>query len=59
MKEEDILKIIDETFDEEISSYAFESILGLESSVEGKKEFMKSVSEKLKVLFGDNDLSKF
>ena len=59
MKEKDILKIVDETFDEEISSYAFESILGLESSVEGKKEFMKSVTEKLKKLFNNNDLSKF
>lgn len=58
MKEEDILKIIDETFDEKISSYAFESILGLESYVDGKEEFMKSVKEKLKILFNDNDLSK-
>ena len=55
MKEEDILELVRTTFDEEISSYAFESCLGIESYIEGKDEFMKSLSIKLKTLFGEND----
>ncbi len=47
MNEKDILKLVEETFDEEISS-----------SEGQKEEFLKSLSVKLKVLFEDSDLSK-
>lgn len=59
MNQEDILKIVEEAFDEEISSMAFQSSLGLESEIQGKNEFMEKIKEKLNNLFNENDLSKF
>lgn len=47
MEIEKILKIIEETFDEEISSWSAETLLGLESGIEGKEEFLKKLKEKL------------
>ena len=58
MTEDDILKIVKEAFDEEISSSASETLLGLESHIEGEKEFFEKLREKLKILFDENDLSK-
>ena len=55
---EDILKLVEETFDEEIFTSHFESILGIESVIEGKDEFMKKISIKLKKLFDENNLYK-
>ena len=50
MTTDEILKIVKETFDEEISSDCTEDILGLSSWIEGKDEFFKKLSEKLKKL---------
>jgi len=47
---DDILKLVKETFDEEISSDTFETILGIESYIIGKDDFMESLSIKLKNL---------
>ena len=58
MTEQDILKLIEETFGEEISTSCAETVLGLECWIDGKEAFMKKLAEKLKLLFDDNDLSK-
>lgn len=58
MTEKDILKIVEETFDEEISTWSAETVLGLESGIDGKEEFLKILKIKLSALFDDNDLSK-
>jgi hypothetical protein len=58
MKEEDVLKIVEETFSEEISSSCSQTLLGLESCIEGKEQFIEKLAEKFKMLFSDNDLSK-
>lgn len=58
MKEEDILRLVEETFEEEIGCNAFESVLGLESEITGYKRFRDSLSLKLEALFNENDLSK-
>ena len=42
-----ILKIVEETFDEEISSSCSETLLGLTSWIDGKEEFMKRLAERL------------
>ena len=58
MTEKDILKIVEETFDEEISTWSAETILGLESGIDGKEEFFKILKSKLSILFEENDLTK-
>ena len=58
MTEKDILKLVKETFDEEISTSCAETVLGLESWIDGKEVFMEKLAEKLKLLFDENDLSK-
>ncbi len=58
MDEKDILKIVEDTFNEEIYSSTSETILGLKSQIEGKEEFMKNLSDKLKILFLKNNQSK-
>jgi hypothetical protein len=52
----DILKLVEETFGEEISTSCAETVLGLESWIEGKEAFMNKLAEKLKLLF-DNFIS--
>lgn len=47
---EQILLLVDEAFSEEISASASETILGLESHVEGKEEFLKTLRTKLEQL---------
>ena len=59
MKPSDILKIVKETFSEELSSSASMTVLGLESRIEGEPQFMESLEKKLNLLFDENDLSKF
>ena len=44
-----ILKIVDETFDEEIYTWVAETPLGLESGIEGREEFIKKLKEKLQL----------
>ena len=58
MSEKDILKLVEETFSEEISTSCVETLLGLESRIDGKEAFMEKLAEKLKLLFDENDLSK-
>jgi hypothetical protein len=58
MNEKDILKLVQETFDEEITAHSAETILGSEVWIEGRDKFEQSLEEKLKKLFEDNDLSK-
>lgn len=58
MKEEDILKLVKQAFEEEISSIAYDTILGLESEILGIKEFYDNLSLKLEELFNKNGLSK-
>ena len=58
MTERDILKLVEETFGEEISTSCSETVLGLESWIDGKEAFMEKLAEKLKLLFDENDLSK-
>jgi len=58
MTEKDILKLVEETFGEEISTSYAETVLGFESWIDGKEEFMEKLAEKLKLLFDENDLSK-
>jgi hypothetical protein len=48
MEIKDILKIVSETFGEEISTSCSETILGLESHIEGEEDFLKSLEAKLK-----------
>ena len=50
MTDKDILNIVLETFNEEISSDAVETLLGIESYITGKEDFMKSLECKLKKL---------
>ena len=59
MKPADVLKIVKETFSEELSSSASMTVLGLESRIEGESQFMESLEKKLNLLFDENDLSKF
>ena len=54
MKEVDILKIVSETFDEEISSSCSDTILGLMSSIDGKDSFMQSLKDKLNISSKNN-----
>jgi len=53
MKTEDILKVmslVHETFDEEISTSASETVFGIESWIDGKDKFFENLEEKLKLL---------
>lgn len=55
MNEEDILEIVENAFDDQISAEAWENC---GASVIGKPDFLKEVTDKLKLLFEANDLSK-
>jgi hypothetical protein len=56
MLEKDILELVSQLFDEHIYSSCNETILGLESEVEGKKDFMLDLELKLEKLI---DKEKF
>jgi hypothetical protein len=58
MTEKDILKLVEETFCEEISTSCAGTVFGLESWIDGKETFMEKLAEKLELLFDENDLSK-
>jgi hypothetical protein len=45
---EEFLKIVEETFNEEISSSCAETVLGLESWIDGKDNFITSLRKKNK-----------
>lgn len=53
MTEQDILKLVEETFSEEISTSCAETVFGLESWIHGKEQFMEKLADKLKLLFDD------
>lgn len=55
MNEEDILEIVENAFDDQISAEAWENC---GADVIGKEFFLKQVKDELKKLFEDNDLSK-
>ena len=42
-----IMKLVKETFDEEISTFANETVIGLESGIDGKESFYEKLKEKL------------
>ena len=42
-----ILQIIEDMWDQEIYSQAYESVYGLESEIFGKKEFLLEIEKKL------------
>ena len=44
---DEVVKLVDELFNEYVSSDAFESVLGLESEVVGKEEFLKNLRKRL------------
>ena len=48
---DNILKTVEEAFDNNISSSVSETILGLGSEIEGKEDFLKEVKEKLDFSF--------
>ena len=54
MKDIDILKLVEETFDEEISSSCSETVLGLECWIDGKEKFMERLKEKIRDLISKN-----
>ena len=47
---QEIMNIINEAWSEHISSWASETVLGLESGIDGKDEFLKDVEERLNEL---------
>jgi Zn finger protein HypA/HybF involved in hydrogenase expression len=47
MTTDEILKIVKDAWDEHISSEAYESILGIGSTITGKTEFLLDIKEKL------------
>ena len=52
---EETMKIIKEAWNNHIYSIANETILGLETSVEGKDEFLAEVKEKITKLKASSD----
>lgn len=51
MEKNDVLKIVKETFEQNIFATGCETELGFEYVVEGKEEFLKELDEKLTKLF--------
>lgn len=47
MKKEEILEIVKQSFYNNITSWSAETILGLESGIDGFNEFVKEIEEKL------------
>jgi len=47
MDTKDVILLVRETFDEEISSWAAETVLGLESGIDGSQKFFESLERKL------------
>jgi hypothetical protein len=55
MNEQDILKIVEDAFDNQITT---KSEIAVHTEFSEKHYFLKEVSDKLKKLFEDNDLTK-
>jgi hypothetical protein len=47
MKKEEILKIVREAFDNNISTWTGESVFGVESGIDGKDDFFKELEERI------------
>ncbi len=47
MTPEQIIKIIEDSFDSHISPWAAETCLGIESGIDGKDKFFEEIKEKL------------
>jgi hypothetical protein len=58
MTEQDILKIVEDAFDDQITADGWLDDGTPMATVEGKQFFMKQVADKLKKLFDENNLSK-
>ena len=58
MNENDILKIVEDAFDDQITADGWLDDGTPMATIEGKEFFMKQVADKLKNLFDENDLSK-
>ena len=58
MKTEDILKIVEDTFDNHILAEGWLETVSSSERAYIKESFMKSVADKLKDLFKSNGLSK-
>ena len=56
MGKQEILRMVEDAFDKHVTSWASNTILGLESGIEGKEEFIKEVQDKLKEMFDDETL---
>jgi hypothetical protein len=59
MEEKDILKIVEDAFDNQITADGWLDDGTPMATIVGKELFLKEVTEKLKKLFEENDLSKF
>ena len=53
METKDIIKIVKESFNNHISSWANETILGLESGIDGKEDFLSDVEKQIEQLKKD------
>ncbi len=58
MKQDDILKIVEDAFDDQIEAEGWLDDGTPMGSIIGKQFFIKQVADKLKKLFDENDLSK-
>lgn len=58
MNENDILKIVEDAFDDQITADGWLDDGTPMGTIVGKQFFMKQVADKLKKLFDENDLSK-
>jgi hypothetical protein len=58
MNEKDIMKIVEDAFDDQISAEAWSDDGTPMADITGKQFFLNQVEEKLKKLFNDSDLSK-
>lgn len=52
MEDQEILEIVKTAFANNITSWANETILGLESGIEGKDDFLNEIAEQLKLRKG-------
>lgn len=58
MEQKDILKIVEDAFDDQISADGWLDYGTPMATIEGKQFFLKQVADKLNKLFNENDLSK-
>lgn len=58
MNEKDILKIVEDAFDDQLTVKCWLDDGSPMETIEGKEFFMKQISDKLKKLYDEHDLSK-